>query len=267
MKDADLHVEGVSVRYTLRGREFVALESSTIDIEAGQTLCLVGPSGCGKTTLLNVIAGFVQPTSGQVRVGGGVVSGPSAERAVVFQADAVFPWLSVRQNLEYGPQVRGALDDAARRRVDNYLDLMGLTAFAREYPKVLSGGMRKRVDVARVYVNDPMVVLLDEPFGALDDFTKSYLQDELIRLSLVEPKTTVFVTHDIEEAIYVGDRIAVMSARPGRIAEVITVPFARERKPSVKDDEEFQKLRQHIQRLLRRYLTAAMREEEAARGR
>lgn len=251
MPDADLHINAVSVSYRLRGHTFVAVASTSLDLPAGQTLSLVGPSGCGKTTLLNVVAGFIQPTTGHVSIGAEVVTGPSADRAVVFQADAVFPWLSVRANLEYGPRVRRHLDDDARRRIETFLDMMDLTRFADQYPKVLSGGMRKRVDVARVYVNDPAVVLLDEPFGALDDFTKSQLQDELIHLSLVAPKTTVFVTHDIEEAIYVGDLIAVMSANPGRVVDIITVPFPRERTASLKDSDEFQHLRHRIQALLR----------------
>jgi ABC-type nitrate/sulfonate/bicarbonate transport system ATPase subunit len=175
----------------------------------------------------------------------------------VFQADAVFPWLSVRGNLEYGPRVRRELNDAAKKRVDRYLDMMTLTSFANEFPKVLSGGMRKRVDVARVYVSDPSVVLLDEPFGALDDFTKSSLQDELIKLKLIDPKTTVFVTHDIEEAIYVADIIAVMTTCPGQLQELITVPLPRDRDASVKDSGEFRELREHIQGLLRRTIAAA----------
>ena len=258
----DLRIEDVSVVFNLQGRDLVALESLTLEIPTGQTLALVGPSGCGKTTLLNVIAGFIQPTTGRVLVGGEPVRGPSSQRSVVFQADAVFPWLSVRENLKYGPRIRREFDDAARERVERYLEMMGLTAFAGEYPKVLSGGMRKRVDVARVYVSDPSVVLLDEPFGALDDFTKSNLQDELVKLKKIDPKTTVFVTHDIEEAIYVGDVVAVMAARPGRLQEVIEVPLSPDREAAVKDSDEFQELRQHIQRLLRRTMADAA--EEAA---
>ncbi len=260
----DLSIQAVSVDYTLKGRNFTALSQASIDVPAGTTVSLVGPSGCGKTTLLNVIGGFIRATSGHVLVGGIPVSGPGAERAMVFQADAVFPWLTVRQNLLYGPRIRKALDSAALARCDKYLELMGLAAFADEYPKVLSGGMRKRVDVARAYVNDSAIVLLDEPFGALDDFTKSYLQDELIHLSLVEPKTTVFVTHDIEEAIYVGDVVVVMATRPGRVAEHIEVPFPRDRVASIKDSDEFQQVRQRIQRLLRQELTSAMHREDGA---
>lgn len=262
MSQTDLCIDNVSVRYSLRGRTFIALDSVSLEVDEGETVCLVGPSGCGKTTLLNVVAGFLLPTNGEVRVGGTPVAGPGPDRAVVFQADAVFPWLSVRRNLEYGPRIRGMLDANATARVDSYLEMMGLTAFANEFPKVLSGGMRKRVDVARVYANDPQVVLLDEPFGALDDFTKSHLQDELIRLSLVNPKTTMFVTHDIEEALYVGNRVAVMSARPGRIEDIIAIPFPRDRTSSVKDADEFHQLRQYVQRLLRKALTRAMQVEE-----
>ena len=244
-------LHGVTVEMKLRGSSFNAVEKIDLTIRRHETLVLVGPSGCGKTTLLNVIAGFLRPTEGTVLVEGAPVTGPGADRTVVFQQDAVFPWMSVRKNIEYGPHIRHARDDASRERVERFMKLMGLEDFANEFPKVLSGGMRKRVDVARAYVNDPRVILLDEPFGALDDITKGALQEELVSLSVANPKTTVFVTHDIEEAIFIGDRIAVMTARPASIAEIVTVPYGRPRSPDIRMEPEFLELRRHVQGLLR----------------
>jgi NitT/TauT family transport system ATP-binding protein len=244
-------LSGVTVEMKLRGSSFNAVENIDLTIRNHETLVLVGPSGCGKTTLLNVIAGFLRPTGGTVLVDGTPVTGPGPGRTVVFQQDAVFPWMSVRKNIEYGPRIRRAHNGASRERVEYFMRLMGLEDFAGEFPKVLSGGMRKRVDVARAYVNDPSVILLDEPFGALDDITKSALQEELVSLSVTNPKTTVFVTHDIEEAIFIGDRIAVMTARPASIAEIVTVPYGRPRSPDVRMEPEFLELRRHVQGLLR----------------
>ena len=246
-----ISVQNASVSYSIRGREMVALDDLTLDIPAGRTIALVGPSGCGKTTLLNLIAGFLKPTSGTLTVDGKPISAPGRDRAVVFQADAVFPWLTVRRNLEFGPRVGKRRDASLQKRIDHYVELMGLGSFVDEFPKVLSGGLRKRVDVARAYVNQPDVVLLDEPFGALDDMTKSYLQEEIVRLSVTDPKTSIFVTHDIEEALYIGDQVAVMTSRPGRMRELIDVPFPRPRPADVRTSPEFQELRRHIQRLLR----------------
>ena len=247
---AALGVNEVSVFFSIGAQTICALDDVSLDVRGGETICLVGPSGCGKSTILNLFGGFLSPSLGEVTIDGRPVDGPGADRAVVFQADAVFPWLTVRQNLEYGPRARGAFDDAARGRVEHYLELMGLGGFADAYPKMLSGGMRKRVDVARAYVNDPGVILLDEPFGAIDDMTKSHLQGELMRLSVEDPKTSLFITHDIEEAIYLGDRVVVMTPRPGRIKEVIEVPYPRPRDLSVKTEPGFQELRRHIQQSL-----------------
>jgi len=243
---SSISVRGVSVTFPLGSEIIVALDSVSLDINDGETVCLVGPSGCGKTTILNLIAGFLFPTKGAVAINGRGVTGPGPDRAVVFQADAVFPWLTVRKNLEYGPRVRGKLNNESRSLISSYLDLMGLRQFERAYPKALSGGMKKRVDVARAYVNRPEAILLDEPFGALDAMTKSHLQTELMRISVVDPKTSVFVTHDIEEAIYMGDRVVVMTPRPGEIKEIICVPFERPRDQSIKTTPEFQALRRGI---------------------
>ncbi|MFO7243500.1 MAG: ABC transporter ATP-binding protein [Actinomycetes bacterium] len=228
-----------------------ALNETNLSIGDGEFVCIVGPSGCGKTTLLNLIAGFLSPTSGEITVDGRVVEGPSAERAVVFQADAVFPWLTVEQNVAFGPQVQGRLGRGATGDVHHYLDLVGLADFAKAFPKELSGGMRKRVDLARAYASGPKVLLLDEPFGALDVFTKEAMWLALKRVIKAEPKTIVFVTHDIEEALFLGDRVVVMTPRPARVHSVIEVPFGPERDLDIRATQEFQTLRTQIAHTLR----------------
>jgi NitT/TauT family transport system ATP-binding protein len=233
-----------------RRREVVALARTDLEVAAQEIVSVVGPSGCGKTTLLNLIAGFDTPTSGQVLVDDQPVAGAGADRAVVFQADAVFPWLSVRDNLSYGPRMRGVRKRDWEPRVERFLRGVDLEEFGGAFPKQLSGGMRKRVDVARAYVNDPRVLLLDEPFGALDVFTKEAMQRSFLDIWAQEPKTVVFVTHDIEEAIFVAHRVVVMSPRPGRVAAIFDVPFSRPRDMTLRADPAFQGLRLEIARLL-----------------
>ncbi|MET7993667.1 ABC transporter ATP-binding protein [Amycolatopsis sp. NPDC005232] len=248
---ARIVVDDLTVTMQLKDRSFDAVQNASFTIEPGQTLAIVGPSGCGKTTLLNVLGGFTGATTGEALIDGAPVGAPDEHRATVFQADAVFPWLTVRGNLEYGPRIRHAQDAASKARTEHFLQVLGLEAFADEFPKVLSGGMRKRVDIGRAYVNNPRTILLDEPFGALDEITKEQLQDELVNLSVSDPKTLVFITHDIEEAIFVGDMVAVMTPRPGRIRKIIDVPFARPRPENVRMEPAFQELRREIQSLLR----------------
>ncbi len=251
MSTSAISVVDVTKRFSSGGgREVVALDRTGLDIESLQIVSLVGPSGCGKTTLLNLIAGFTLPSSGQVLVNGRVIDSPGPDRAVVFQADAVFPWLSVRDNLRYGPRIRGVARADYEPRVEHFLGLVGLREFATAYPKQLSGGMRKRVDLARAYVNDPDVLLLDEPFGALDAFTKEAMQRALVQIAAQEPKTIVFVTHDIEEALFVADRVFVMTPRPGRVSADIAVPFGRPRTMELRAEPEFQQLRLRITGML-----------------
>ncbi|WP_206337760.1 ABC transporter ATP-binding protein [Streptomyces sp. WAC 06738] len=246
-----IHVAQASKLFVSRRRETLALSRTELSVASGEIVCLVGPSGCGKTTLMNLIAGFEQPTEGSVEVGGRRVEGPSADRAVVFQSDAVFPWLTVRDNVSYGPRMRGVPRSEWAPAVDHFLAQVGLSDFADAYPKELSGGMRKRVDLARAYVNEPDVLLLDEPFGALDLFTKEEMWLFLIKTWEAAPKTVLFVTHDIEEALFLGDRIAVMTPRPARVREIVQVPFDRPRDLDVRGEPEFQQLRLRIAHLLR----------------
>lgn len=252
-------VRGVTKRFPIRqGGEVVALEHIDLEVDALETVAVVGPSGCGKSTLLNLVAGFSRPSSGEVLVGGHAVSGPGPDRAVVFQGDAVFPWLTVRGNVTYGPRIRGLRREEQDRRAEHFMRLVGLTGFEDAYPKELSGGMRKRVDLARAWTNEPQVLILDEPFGALDVLTKEAMQLALVAIVAEEPKTTLLITHDIEEAVFVADRVVAMSPRPGRIIAEIAVPFGRPRAPELRAEPEFQRLRMEILGLL------AAGEEQAA---
>jgi NitT/TauT family transport system ATP-binding protein len=251
MKMSDIVINRVSKVFATARKRTVALNETTLEISTNETVCIVGPSGCGKTTLLNLIAGFIAPTSGTITVDGRNVRGPGSDRAVVFQSDAVFPWLTVADNVSYGMRMQGVAAAERRSRTDHYLDLVGLADFRKAYPKELSGGMRKRVDLARAYASGPGVLLLDEPFGALDLFTKEAMWLALAGVIAAEPKTSVFVTHDIEEALFLGDRVVVMTPRPARVHSILDVPFGADRDLSLRASTEFQSLRNQIANTLR----------------
>lgn len=211
------------------GGDFVALDSVSLDVGHGEFVCLVGPSGCGKTTLLNLIAGFVEQTSGQLLVDGQSIDGASPDRGVVFQDYALFPWLSIRKNVEFGLRVRGVPTAERGIAADKYLALVGLSEFANRYPYQLSGGMKQRAAIARALVNSPSMLLMDEPFGALDAMTRELMQDEFLRLAKLEPKLIIFVTHSVLEAVFLADRIIVLAAKPGRIVADMQVPLSHPR--------------------------------------
>ena len=224
-----LTVESLNKTYVSQGSETPALVDINLSIAEGEFICLLGPSGCGKSTLLKIIAGLIPATSGRIAINGKAVSGPGPERAVVFQDYALFPWMTVRDNVEFGLEAR-KLPPAERRQVSSrLLKVVGLSDFAERFPHQLSGGMKQRVSIARALAVDPSLLLMDEPFGALDAQTRQLLQDELLRIWREYRKTVVFVTHSIEEAIYLSDRIAVMTARPGRIKQIVMVPELRPR--------------------------------------
>jgi NitT/TauT family transport system ATP-binding protein len=224
-----LTVENLNKTYVSHGSETPALVDINLRIEEGEFVCLLGPSGCGKSTLLKIIAGLIPATSGRIAINGKAVSGPGPERAVVFQDYALFPWMTVRDNVEFGLEAR-RLPVAVRREVSSrLLKVVGLSDFAERFPHQLSGGMKQRVSIARALAVDPSLLLMDEPFGALDAQTRQLLQDELLRIWREYRKTVVFVTHSIEEAIYLSDRIVVMTARPGRVKQIVMVPEARPR--------------------------------------
>jgi NitT/TauT family transport system ATP-binding protein len=220
-------------------RPFLALDNVTLDVTAGSLVSLVGPSGCGKSTLLRVFAGLIIPTSGRAQLSGQPINGPDERKGMVFQDDAVFPWLGVMKNVEFGLRTRGVGRTERQKVAQEWIDLVGLTGFEKAYPRELSGGMRKRVDLARVYASDPEVLLMDEPFGALDALTKLRLQEELLKLWERTRKTIVFVTHDLEEAVYLSDTVVVMAARPGRISSIHKIDIPRPRTFETRTTEQF----------------------------
>jgi ABC-type nitrate/sulfonate/bicarbonate transport system ATPase subunit len=226
--------------------ERLALDKVTLTIPARELVSLVGPSGCGKSTLLRLSAGLDAPSSGELRVGQTPITGPSAERGLVFQDPNLFPWLTVRKNIQAGLVARGVLNNK-RGEVDEYLRLVGLEGFADSFPHHLSGGMAQRVALARALINHPKVLLLDEPLGALDAFTRMKMQDEVLRLWEDRGTTILLVTHDIDEAIYMSDRIVIMTPRPGRIERLIEVILER---PRQRNSSEFLKLRSDILEML-----------------
>jgi NitT/TauT family transport system ATP-binding protein len=206
---------------------FTAIDNISLDIAPGTFFVIVGPSGCGKTTLLRMLAELEKPTSGSIEVRADHPGKPS--NSMVFQGDSIFPWMTVWDNAAYGLKLRGVPDAQIRETVGHYLDKTGLTRFAQRYPHQLSGGMRQRVSIARAFANDPEILLMDEPFSALDEQNKTLLQQEVLRIWEEDKKTVVFITHSVDEAVTLGDKIMVMSAHPGRVKAIIDVPFARPR--------------------------------------
>ena len=242
---ASITIRGLrKVHTTERGTQITALGGVDLEVADGEFLAVVGQSGCGKTTLLSQIAGLQDRSSGDILVAGRPISGPGRDRGVVFQADAIFLWRSVRKNVEYGLEIQGLPKASRDQRANEYLRLVGLEGYADLYPKELSGGMKKRCQIATVLANNPDVLLMDEPFGALDYPTKCQLQEELLRILDREPKTTIFVTHDIEEALFLADRVVVMAR--GTIERIIPVPFARPRKSDLRVSFEFTSLKAQL---------------------
>ena len=245
--------------YGSGSRGVVTLDGVDLTIADREFVAIVGPSGCGKTTCLRMVAGFDRPSMGSVTVDDVVVKGPAPERAVVFQQFALFPWKNVFDNIAFGLRNKGVAEAERRKRVGHYIKLMGLSGYEKAFPHQLSGGMQQRVAIARAYALDPQVLLMDEPFGALDAQTRVVMQEELVRLSRVNPRTVLFITHGVEEAIYLADRVAVMTRRPGRIKEVINVKSVRESEKwdqqtkieDVMDMPSFVRLRTHIWKSLR----------------
>ena len=248
--DPMLVVRGVSKVFRRRHTEVVALDEVDLQVDRGELVCLVGASGCGKSTLLAIVAGLDEPTSGVVLVEGDQVIGPGADRGMVFQGYSLYPWKTVSQNIAFGLEVARWPRARRRARVAELLGVVGLTEFADALPKELSGGMRQRVAIARALAPQPDVLLLDEPFGALDAQTKRHMQDFLLTIWRQLGATILMVTHDVDEAVYLSSRVYVMSARPGRIAEQIEIPFGRARGPHVRRDPRFLDVRDELNDLL-----------------
>ena len=235
-------MRGVRKVFAAGGREVVALGGIDLSVAPGELVCLLGPSGCGKSTLLNAVAGFSPPTSGTILAGGRPVTAPGPDRAMVFQEYALFPWLTVERNVAFGLEMRGEPRQAVREKVAAWLEKLHLRDFRDRFPKDLSGGMRQRVAIARVLAIDPPMLLMDEPFGALDALTRRNLQDELLRIWAELGKTVLFVTHGIEESIYLADRVVVMTYRPGAVKRIVPVTLPRPRDPASPAFNELKKV-------------------------
>ncbi len=220
-----------------------ALADVNLDIQDQEFICMVGPSGCGKTTLLRIIAGLETPTAGEVTVDGNAVIGPDPKRGMVFQEYSLFPWRRVIDNVAFGLEMKGVGKEERRKTADHYIDMVGLSQFRNAYPFELSGGMRQRVAIARALANDPDVLLMDEPFGALDAQTRNRMQRELLSLWAETKQTIVFVTHSVDEAVYLADRIVVLSQRPGTVREIISIPWSR---PRDRTSAEFAEVRRRV---------------------
>ena len=241
------------------GESFLALDGVSFEVREKEFVSIVGPSGCGKTTLLRMAAGLEFPSDGTVQVGDREVTHPGPDRAVVFQQFALFPWKTVAENIGFGLKCKGVARSQRSDTVSRYIELMGLSGYEQAFPHQLSGGMQQRVAIARSYALDPDVLLMDEPFGSLDAQTRVVMQEELIRLSRINPRTVLFITHSVEEAVYLSDRVVVLTGRPGKIKEIIDVAEVRKREDwdrlerieEVMDLAAFVHLRTHIWRLLR----------------
>jgi NitT/TauT family transport system ATP-binding protein len=252
------YIEGRNVNLTFRppNRAPVrALQNFDIDIREGEFLSIVGPSGCGKSTFLNVLLGLLKPDSGDVSMHGRRIAGPGTDRAMVFQEFGLLPWRTVRHNIELGLELKGVASDARRSTSGRFIELVGLTGFEQHYPHELSGGMKQRVGLARALATDPEVLLMDEPFAALDAQTRDLMQVELLRIWQETRKTVLFVTHQIDEAIYLSDRVMVMSKRPGRAKRIFDIDLPRPRDYEMRVTPEFNELKLEIWQMLKDEIT------------
>ncbi len=256
-----LEIRALGKRYEVESGEIVALSAITTSVGEGEFVCLLGPSGCGKSTLLKIVAGLIAPSSGSITIRGHDVAGPGPDRAVVFQDYALFPWMTVAENVEFGLAARGVAPEKRRAVSVDLLQAVGLGDFSAKYPHHLSGGMKQRVSIARALAVDPVLLLMDEPFGALDAQTRFVMQQELLRIWRAYRKTVLFVTHSIDEALYLGDRVLVMTARPGAIKADIRVSQPRPRDIGSAD---FIALRQRTLELLSDEIARSMEQEATA---
>lgn len=270
MSTAKIQLEHVHKEFVVRAEDggpaqrFVALDGVSLEVQAGEFLVLVGPSGCGKSTLLDVLAGLTLPSSGRVLIDGKPITGPARDRGVVFQQYALFPWLTALDNVAFGLDIAGLGRQQRRAKAAAYLELVGLSAFANHYPHELSGGMKQRVAIARSLAYEPEVLLMDEPFAALDAQTRETLQEELVDIWRRTGKTIVFITHGIDEAVVLGQRVAVMTSRPGRIKQIVNIPpELHAGTPDVRAQPLFGALRHQIWTLLHDEVAAARQQRRA----
>lgn len=246
VEDAKIHFDHVRATFDLKGTEVVALGDFNLSIETNEFITLVGPSGCGKTTALNIAAGLLQPTSGAVRVDGEEVHDPGPERGVIFQQYALFPWLTVRKNIEFGLVLQRVPKKTRREVSERMIELTGLTGFADALPKNLSGGMKQRCAIARAYAVNPSILLMDEPFGALDALTRVRMQEQLLETWDNDKRTVMFITHDVDEAVYLANRVVVMATHPGRIQKIVNIDLPYPRAGDIRLAPRFTELRNEV---------------------
>ncbi|GAA2486833.1 ABC transporter ATP-binding protein [Winogradskya humida] len=239
-------IDRIHKSFPLKGETFTALGDVSLELADNEFVTIVGPSGCGKTTLMNILAGLETPTSGRALLDGKAINGPGPDRGVIFQQYALFPWLTVRKNVEFGLRTKGVGREERRRIAEHFIELVGLTQFADALPKMLSGGMKQRVAIARAYAVNPSILLMDEPFGAVDALTRVRLQDQLLDTWSQEKRTVVFITHDVDEAVFLANRVVVMAARPGRVVEVIDVDLPYPRNDELRLSPAFTALRNRV---------------------
>jgi NitT/TauT family transport system ATP-binding protein len=256
-----LSIENVSKTFQIRrgkaNQETRALAGVSLEVQEGEFCVVIGASGCGKSTLLRLIDGLTEPSEGRVLLRGQEVTGPGPDRGVVFQHAHLLPWRTVQRNVEFGLECIGVDRAERKKRAERYIKMVGLSGFEKHYPSQLSGGMQQRVGLARAFAVEPEILLLDEPFGALDAQTKLVLQNELERIWSLERKTAVLITHDMEEALFLGDRVVVMSSRPGRVAAIVDVPFERPRTDALRSDPKFGALKLQLWEELKKGMSDA----------
>jgi NitT/TauT family transport system ATP-binding protein len=249
-----LSIQNLKKTFPKEDGEMVAIQDFSLDVKQGEFVCILGPSGCGKTTLLRIIAGLETSTSGEMLLNDKKITGPGSDRGMVFQEFALLPWRNVRRNMEFGLEIKKISKDERRRISDRFIELVGLKGFENYHPYQLSGGMKQRVGIARALANDPAVLLMDEPFGALDAQTRNLMQKELLRIWQETKKTVIFITHSVDEACYLADRIVVMTTRPGMIKDIFNVTMPR---PRDRASPEFAQLRKTILAELEREVVSA----------
>lgn len=236
-------IRNVSISFGRGEQAHLAVAETSIDIRPGEFVCILGPSGCGKSTLLNAVAGYVRPSGGSILLDGKPIDGPGPDRGMVFQQYSLFPWKTVRENVAFGPRILGRAEPTPEAIADTFIEMVGLTKFSRRYPSELSGGMQQRVGIARALANYPSVLLMDEPFGALDSQTRHVMQENLLKIWSEFGITVMFITHDVDEAIFLGDRVLVMSSGPGRIIADIPITLPRPRDSDLALDDRFMRLK------------------------
>jgi len=264
---AKLRIDNVTLRFMPKtGTPVTALENISLDVAEQEFSVIVGPSGCGKSSLLRLVAGLIEPTDGAIWLDAKQVTGPGRDRGMVFQSYTLFPWLTVQKNIEFGLKLRGIPPVERQQIARRYLTQVGLDGFERHYPRQLSGGMMQRVALARALANDPAVLLMDEPFGALDSQTRSLMQELLLDIWQQSNKTVLFITHDVDESILLGDRVYVMTARPGRIKEVVMIDLPRPRNVDLLTSEAFMTLKRRIMHSIHEEAVRSFAAEEVRRG-